>query len=163
MASQSETLASRFVARGVLQRLAQCPDRVSRGKLVADVAVLFVDVQGCSVLCETLSPPDMNHLLEVAFGCFFDCVHEAGGDVNEIIGDGFMALFEGRPLKESIHAAAQAALAIHEAAITRPLAASLSEAPFVVNIGLHGGSAFVGVTRFVGRTVSAGLIPRRVR
>jgi hypothetical protein len=33
--------------------------------------------------------------------------------VTEIMGDGFMALFEGRPLKESIHAATQAALAIH--------------------------------------------------
>jgi len=152
MASLSDTLASRFVARGVLQRLAQCPDRVSPGKHVAEVAVLFVDVQGCSVLCEILSPPDMNHLLEVAFGCFFDCVHEAGGDVNEIMGDGFMALFEGRPLKESIHAAAQAALAIHQYATTRPLIASLPEVPFAVNIGLHGGSAFVGVTRFSGRT-----------
>jgi class 3 adenylate cyclase len=152
MASLSDTLASRFVARGVLQRLAQCTDRVSPGKHVAEVAVLFVDVQGCSVLCETLSPPDMNHLLEVAFGCFFDCVHEAGGDVNEIMGDGFMALFEGRPLKESMYAAAQAALAIHQYATTRPMAASLPEVPFVVNIGLHGGSAFVGVTRFRGRT-----------
>ncbi|MDH3601999.1 MAG: hypothetical protein OEU26_20500, partial [Candidatus Tectomicrobia bacterium] len=148
MDSLSETWASRFVARGVLQHLAQCPDMGLVGKHVADVGVLFVDVQGCSVLCESLSPPDMNHLLEVAFGYFFDCVHDAGGDVNEIMGDGFMALFEGRPLKESIHAAAQAALAIHQYATTRPLAASLPDVPFVVNMGLHGGSAFVGVTRF---------------
>jgi class 3 adenylate cyclase len=152
MDSRSETVASRFVARGVLQRLTQHADRDWPGKHVADVAVLFVDVQGCSRLCETLSPPDMNHLIEVAFGCFFDCVHAAGGDVNEIMGDGFMALFEGRPLKATIHAAAQAALAIHQYATTRPLAASLPEVPFMVNIGLHGGSAFVGVTRFIGRT-----------
>jgi len=152
MDSRSETVASRFVARGVLQRLTQHAERDWPGKHVAEVAVLFVDVQGCSVLGEILSPPDMNHLLEVAFGCFFDCVHGAGGDVNEIMGDGFMALFEGRPLKESMQAAAQAALAIHQYATTRPMAASLPEVPFVVNMGLHGGSAFVGVTRFRGRT-----------
>ena len=146
------SLADRFIARDVLQRLAQYSDIDSPSKHVADVAVLFVDVQGCSVLCETLSPPDMNHLLEVAFGCFFDCVHDAGGEVNEIMGDGFMALFEGRPLKESLHAAVQAALAIRQYASTRPLAAALAAVPFVVNIGLHGGSAFVGVTRFIGRT-----------
>jgi class 3 adenylate cyclase len=93
----------------------------------------------------------MHHLLEVAFSDFFTCVDDAGGDVNEIMGDGFMALFEGGSLGESAQAAAQAALAIRAHAVTCARAAGLPEVPLVVNMGLHVGSAFVGMTRFTGR------------
>lgn len=151
-ACPAESAARHFVPRGVLERLGRSPAIAHQGKRVAEVAVLFVDVQGCSVLCEELPPPAMNQLLEVAFGDFFDCVQEAGGDVNEIMGDGFMAVFEGRPLRDSARAAAQAALAIHTHETTCRLAAGMPEVPFVVNMGLHVGRAFVGVTRFVGRS-----------
>lgn len=146
-----EISARHFVPRGVLERLARAPDLVRQGKHVAEVAVLFVDVQGCSVLCEEPPPPAMNRLLEGAFGEFFDCVQEAGGDVNEIMGDGFMALFEGRPLQQSVRAAGDAALAIQQHSAACRMAADLLEVPFVVNMGLHAGRAFVGVTWFVGR------------
>lgn len=145
------SIAQYFVPQSVLQRLGRCPDPARHTKKLAEVAVLFVDVQGCSTLCEELPPPTMNRLLERAFGDFFDCVQDAGGDINEIMGDGFMALFEGRPLRESVHAAARAALAIQQHAATYRVEADRSEVPFVVNMGCHAGSAFVGVTRFVGR------------
>lgn len=144
-------MAQHFVPRGVWQRLVRAPDPVYLTKQVADVAVLFVDVQGCSTLCEVLPLPEMNGLLERAFGDFFACVQDAGGDMNEIMGDGFMALFEGRPLCESVHAAARAALAIHQHASTYQWGEARPALPFVVNMGLHAGSAFVGVTRFVNR------------
>ncbi len=147
----SRSLPITLFPRGVLQRLERCPGIAKRGKHVAEVAVLFVDVQDCSVLCEELPPPAMNQLLEVAFGDFFDCVQEAGGDVNEIMGDGFMALFEGQPLRDSARAAAHAALAIQAHVQSCQLAAGMPEVPFGVNMGLHVGSAFVGLTRFVGR------------
>jgi class 3 adenylate cyclase len=124
---------------------------MQQGKRLVEVAVLFVDVQGCSVLCEELPPPAMNRLLEVAFGDFFDCVQDAGGDVNEIMGDGFMALFEGRPLRDGAQAAVQAALAIRAHIRRCQEMAGLPEVPFVVNMGLHIGMAFVGLTRFAGR------------
>jgi len=152
MVPPAEISARHFVPRGVFQHLARFPDLVHQGKRLAEVAVLFVDVQSCSVLCEELPPPAMNRLLEVAFGDFFDCVQEAGGDVNEIMGDGFMALFEGRPLRESVQAAAHAALTIQQHDTTYGMATGIPEVPFVVNMGLHAGSAFVGVTRFVSRS-----------
>jgi len=93
----------------------------------------------------------MNRLLERAFGDFFADVQDAGGDVNEIMGDGFMALFEGRPLCESVHAAARTALAIHQHAGAYQRGGAGPVLPFVVNMGLHAGSAFVGLTRFVNR------------
>ena len=142
------SVAHYFVPQRVLQRLGRCPDPAQLTKQLAEVTVLFVDVQGCSTLCEVLPPPVMNRLLERAFGDFFACVQDAGGDVNEIMGDGFMALFEGRPLCESVDAAAHAALAIHQHAATYQRATGLPERPLVVNMGLHAGSAFVGMTRF---------------
>ncbi len=150
MALPPEPITQHFVPRGVLQRLALDPDAVSPQKDVAEVAVLFVDVQGCSTLCEVLPLPVMNRLLERAFGDFFACVQDAGGDVNEIMGDGFMALFEGRPLCASVDAAARAALAIHQHTATYQRATGLPATPFVVHMGLHAGSALVGVTRFAG-------------
>ncbi len=151
MALPPELIAQHFVPRGVLQRLALGPDAVLPQKDIAEVAVLFVDVQGCSTLCEVLPLPVMNRLLERAFGDFFACVQDAGGDVNEIMGDGFMALFEGRPLCASVVAAAHAALAIHQHTATYQTATGLPEMPLVVNMGLHAGSAFVGMTRFTNR------------
>ena len=54
MGHPAEIAARYFVPRGVLQRLGRSPDLASQRKHVAEVAVLFVDVQGCSVLCEEL-------------------------------------------------------------------------------------------------------------
>jgi class 3 adenylate cyclase len=151
MESASASVARYFVPQGVLQRLVCCPDPRQLTKKIAEVAVLFVDVQGCSTLCEVLPLPVMNRLLERTFGDFFACVQDAGGDVNEIMGDGFMALFEGRPLCASVDAAAHAALAIHQHVETYRGATGLPEMPLVVNMGLHAGSAFVGMTRFANR------------
>jgi class 3 adenylate cyclase len=42
----------------------------------------------------TQLPPDMlNRLVECYFSTFLDRIHEAGGDINETAGDGFMAIF----------------------------------------------------------------------
>lgn len=146
-----EAYAQRFVPSGVRRHLKQAPHLVQGGKRVAAVAVMFVDVQGCSLLCEALPPAQMQHLLEVAFSDFLTCIEDAGGDVNEMMGDGFMALFEGESLGASAQAAAQAALAIRAHAAACARVAGLPEVPFVMNIGLHVGSAFVGMTRFTGR------------
>src|SRR5947209_2806196 len=129
MKSAPASVAHYFVPQSVLQRLGRCPDPAQHTKKLAEVAVLFVDVQGCSTLCEVLPPAVMNRLLERAFGDFFTCVQDAGGDINEIMGDGFMALFEGRPLRESVRAAACAALAMQQHATTYRAEADSAERP----------------------------------
>ncbi len=42
------SLAHYFVPQSVLQRLVRSPDPAQLTKKIAEVAVLFVDVQGCS-------------------------------------------------------------------------------------------------------------------
>jgi class 3 adenylate cyclase len=112
------------------------------------VAVLFVDIEGCTRLCEDLPPKEMNELIETYFSRFFEVVEEAGGTVNEIMGDGFMAVFEENDLPKNILAAAAAALNIQHHANELNTQRSKEYEPVVVNIGIHADSAFVGFTKF---------------
>jgi len=112
------------------------------------VAVLFADIEGCTRLCEDLPPKEMNALIETYFSRFFEVVEEAGGTVNEIMGDGFMAIFEEDDFQKNILAAAAAALNIQRHANELNLQRSKEYEPVSVNIGIHAGSAFVGFTIF---------------
>ncbi len=112
------------------------------------VAVIFVDIEGCTRLCEDLPPREMNLLIETYFSRFFEVIEEAGGTVNEIMGDGFMAVFEENDLPKNILAAAAAALNIQRHANELNTHRSKEYEPVLVNIGIHAGSAFVGFTKF---------------
>lgn len=117
------------------------------------IAVLFADLEGCTRLCEALPPREMNHLIETYFSRFFDAIEIAGGTVNEISGDGFMALFEGGSIRASVRSAARAAVAVHKQARELNAQRPPELDPVLVNIGIHAGIAFVGMTKF--RTSSA--------
>jgi adenylate cyclase len=52
--------------------------------------VLFLDVSGYTRLSEQLSSAALNALVERYFSAFLDRIHEAGGDINETAGDGFI-------------------------------------------------------------------------
>lgn len=130
--------------------LAKCLDPAFRflEKQERPVAIVFADVEGCTRLCEDLSPIDMNRLIEAYFSRFFDAVEGAGGTVNEITGDGFMAIFDEDEIGGNTRAAVSAALAIQrqirELNAQRP--ADLD--PLQVNLGVHAGIALVGFTKF---------------
>lgn len=118
------------------------------GKTEKDVAILFVDIEGCTLLCEKLPPFEMNNLLETYFTLFFSPIQEYGGTVNEIMGDGFMVIFERGTYKENISAAVETSIHIKE--ITSQLRARKKFGPYdtQVNVGIHAGTAYVGLTKF---------------
>jgi class 3 adenylate cyclase len=129
--------------------LARCQDPAGRDALEKRekaVAIVFVDIEGCTRLCEDLPPGEMNELIEAYFSRFFDAIESAGGVVNEIMGDGFMAIFEegGNPIR----AAVSAALAIQR--VTEGLNAQRpgDRDRIAVNIGIHAGIGFVGFSKF---------------
>lgn len=130
--------------------LAKCHDPAYRllEKQERPVAVVFVDVEGCTRLCEDLPPNQMNELIEAYFSRFFDAVEGAGGTVNEIMGDGFMAIFDEGEIRNMTRAAVSAALTIqrqtHELNAQRPPELD----PLSVNIGIHAGIGLVGFTKF---------------
>ena len=112
------------------------------------VAIVFVDVEGCTRLCEDLPPNEMNQLIEAYFSRFFDAVESAGGAVNEIMGDGFMAIFDEDEIRGNTRAAVSAALTIERQ--TRELNAQRPAEldPLLINIGIHAGIGLVGFTKF---------------
>lgn len=121
-------------------------------KRPSNVVAMFVDIEGCTRLCEDLPPNEMNRVIETYFSRHLDVVRAAGGEVTEVLGDGLVALFEGRSLRENTGRAVRAALEIRRS--TRELNARERDRhdPIVVNIGLNAGTAAVGVTRLRGQS-----------
>jgi len=77
------------------------------------VTVLFADLKGSTELIEALDPEEARKLLDPALHVMMDAVHRYEGTVNQVLGDGIMALF-GAPVAHEDHAvrACYAALAM---------------------------------------------------
>jgi class 3 adenylate cyclase/tetratricopeptide (TPR) repeat protein len=80
------------------------------------VTVLFADLKGSTELIEGLDPEEARRLLDPALHVMMDAVHRYEGTVNQVLGDGIMALF-GAPVAHEDHAvrACYAALAMQAA------------------------------------------------
>ena len=61
------------------------------------VTVLFADLKGSTELIRDLDPEAAQRLLDPALQCMMAAVHRFEGTVNQVLGDGIMALF-GAPL-----------------------------------------------------------------
>jgi class 3 adenylate cyclase/tetratricopeptide (TPR) repeat protein len=80
------------------------------------VTVLFADLKDSTELIRGLDPEAAQQLLDPALHRMMDAVHRFEGTVNQVLGDGIMALF-GAPIAHEDHAlrACYAALAMQEA------------------------------------------------
>jgi class 3 adenylate cyclase/tetratricopeptide (TPR) repeat protein len=80
------------------------------------VTVLFADLKGSMELLADRDPEEARKLLDPVLGHMMDAVHRYEGTVNQVMGDGIMALF-GAPLAHEDHAvrACYAALRMQEA------------------------------------------------
>jgi class 3 adenylate cyclase/tetratricopeptide (TPR) repeat protein len=80
------------------------------------VTVLFADLKGSMELLAGRDPEDARKLLDPVLELMMDAVHRYEGTVNQVMGDGIMALF-GAPLAHEDHAlrACYAALRMQEA------------------------------------------------
>jgi class 3 adenylate cyclase/tetratricopeptide (TPR) repeat protein len=80
------------------------------------VTVLFADLKGSMELLADRDPEEARQLLDPVLTLMMDAVHRYEGTVNQVMGDGIMALF-GAPIAHEDHAvrAGYAALAMQEA------------------------------------------------
>src|SRR5262245_12521049 len=80
------------------------------------VTVLFADLKDSTELIRGLDPEAAQQLLDPAIHHMMDAVHRFEGTVNQVLGDGIMALF-GAPIAHEDHAlrACYAALAMQTA------------------------------------------------
>src|SRR5438309_2143858 len=83
------------------------------------VTVLFADLKGSMELLADRDPEEARHLLDPVLAHMMDAVHRYEGTVNQVMGDGIMALF-GAPIAHEDHAvrACYAALRMQES-VTR--------------------------------------------
>jgi class 3 adenylate cyclase len=114
-----------------------------------DISVLFLDISGYARLSEQLPGEVLNTLVERYFSTFLDRIHEAGGDINETAGDGFMAIFQNADVRVHASTAVDTALAL--LAMTEALNQANGAQPLAIHMGLNSGLALVGSTRFEGQ------------
>jgi class 3 adenylate cyclase/tetratricopeptide (TPR) repeat protein len=109
------------------------------------VTVLFADLKGSMELIAHRDPEDARKILDPVLEVMIEAVHEYEGTVNQVMGDGIMALF-GAPLAHEGHAvrACYAALLMQER--VRRSAAELRRSRGVtvaIRIGLNSGEVVV--------------------
>ena len=107
--------------------------------------MLFADIRGSTSLLEGLDPEEAQKLIDPVLRVMMDAVHRYEGTVNQVLGDGIMALF-GAPLAHEDHAvrACYAALAMQEEMrrYRRKLGQS-EELGLQIGIGLNSGEVVV--------------------
>ena len=121
-----------------------------RGKIEGErrqVTVVFADMQGFTPLVAKLGPEETYSIMDRVYEILIHKVHDYEGTVNEMTGDGIMALF-GAPiaLEDAPQRAVCAALAIHRE-ITRfsdDMTHEKGMSPIRMRIGIHTGLVVVG-------------------
>ena len=77
------------------------------------VTVLFVDIKDSTKFVRDLDPEDAQKLLDPAIHIMMEAVHHFEGTVNQVLGDGIMALF-GVPIAHEDHFASLLSLPVPE-------------------------------------------------
>src|SRR5215510_7752015 len=110
---QQKELVRRFATSEVAQDLQQSGFALG-GKRV-HASVMFSDIRGFTTLVENEPPEETIELLNSYYTLMFDAINSHGGVVNQMIGDGLMALFGAPlPLSDCAGSAVGAALEMME-------------------------------------------------
>jgi len=141
---------SAFVPQSVLKMAEKDPELISQEKEKKDVSVLFLDIEGYTRLNATLPEQEVNDLVERLFSRFVDPIHRSHGDINETAGDGLMIIFKEDDIKTNAVNSITAAFDIHEQSLECNRALPPHMDPLKVNMGIHCGTALVGMTRLKG-------------
>jgi class 3 adenylate cyclase/tetratricopeptide (TPR) repeat protein len=109
------------------------------------VTVLFADLKGSMELLADRDPEEARKLLDPVLECMMEAVHRYEGTVNQVMGDGIMALF-GAPIAHEDHAvrACYAALRMQETVKQYAHRIRRTEAVSVqIRVGLNSGEVVV--------------------
>jgi class 3 adenylate cyclase/tetratricopeptide (TPR) repeat protein len=110
------------------------------------VTVLFADLKGSMELLADRDPEDARKLLDQVLERMMEAVHRYEGTVNQVMGDGIMALF-GAPLAHEDHGvrACYAALRMQESVKRYAEEIHRTEGvPIQIRVGLNSGEVVVG-------------------
>jgi adenylate cyclase len=143
---QQKELVRRFATSEVAQDLQQSGFALG-GKRVR-ASVMFSDIRGFTALVESQPPEETIELLNTYYTLMFDAISGHGGVVNQMIGDGLMALFGAPlPLDDCAGSAVAAALEMIELIEQFNLERSAAQKPTIrIGIGIATGEVVAGYT-----------------
>ena len=85
----------RYLPKGLTEKILSQRDRIEGER--KQVTVMFCDMEGFTQLTETLGPEEAYSVMDQVYEILIHKVHDYEGTVNEMTGDGIMALF-GAPI-----------------------------------------------------------------
>lgn len=132
----------RYLPQGLTKKILSQRDRIEGER--RHVTVMFCDMEGFTPLVEHLGAESAYSVMDQVYEILIRQVNDYEGTVNEMTGDGIMALF-GAPiaLEEAPQRALWAARAIHrEMAVFNK--AKMDSNPIRMRIGVHSGPVVVG-------------------
>src|SRR5262249_55296997 len=109
------------------------------------VTVLFADIKDSTELIRGLDPEAAQQLLDPALHRMMDAVHRYEGTVNQVLGDGIMALF-GAPIAHEDHAVRACYAALAMQAAMRPYTDEVRRSRGLalrIRVGLHSAEVVV--------------------
>jgi adenylate cyclase len=140
----ARTLGRVYLGRDASQQVLR--GRISRGVTERIKAVLwFSDLRGSTGISESIAPDEIIPFLNDYAQAAIDAIHEAGGEVLKLIGDGVLAMFSYNDMGTAKRAALRAehlfrrnisALNARRSADSRPTTSAY--------VGLHVGEVFYG-------------------
>ncbi len=143
---QQKELVRRFATSEVAQDLQQSGFALG-GKRVHG-SVMFSDIRGFTSLVEQQSPEETIELLNTYYTLMFDAISGRGGVVNQMIGDGLMAIFGAPlPLADGCGSAVHAALDMLELIdLFNVERVAVGKAPIRIGVGIATGEMVAGYT-----------------
>jgi len=138
------TLVETYLGRDPGRRVLQ--GRIARGVAERIEAVLwFSDLRGYTRISDTASPGDIIPLLNHYADAIISAVHEQGGDVLKLMGDGLLAIFTAEDRGRACDAALTAALAARRSVTLANQRRAAKGLPITdMYLGLHIGEVFYG-------------------
>ncbi len=143
---QQRALIRKFAAEDVAEDLEQ--SGFSLGGKYVEATVMFSDIRSFTTIAESQSPADTIELLNTYYALMFDAITGHGGVVNQIVGDGLMAIF-GAPLPCADHGgrAVSAALEMIELIeLFNVEQAAQHKVQIRIGIGIASGQVIAGYT-----------------
>jgi adenylate cyclase len=144
LARIAATLVETYLGRDAGRRVLS--GRIERGVAEQISAVLwYSDLRGYTRITDTATPDQIIPLLNDYADVVISAIHEAGGDVLKLIGDGTLAIFRESDLGEASHAALEAAVAVRRSVAELNVRRANTRLPLTeFYLGLHVGEVFYG-------------------
>jgi class 3 adenylate cyclase/tetratricopeptide (TPR) repeat protein len=135
----------RYLPKDLTQKILAQKDKIEGER--KQVTVMFCDMEGFTSLTEKVGSEEIYSIMDEVYEILIHKVHDYEGTVNELTGDGIMALF-GAPiaLEDAPQRAIRSALAVHReiSKFSDQLKSGTRMPPIKMRIGIHTGPVIVG-------------------